>query len=378
MTGLSASMFSLGQVADADASHHNHWLDVMVALSMEVSAPLTLALERVQRMLDAGGHGDTGVLQALSDEIAQARRISMAGQQLARLASGRLRQSLETVQLSQTLHEVLALHAQGIAQRGIAAVPCESGVEVVTDPVLLFNLLDAMLAWCIPLAQDDIVLCIDIKTTTENARLSCEFLADISNQTQSALDNITWRVLEQTAWTMGLTIKRRASDTHARLSFEFPRTVHNPLEGVSTIELDHGLSPLFNTKPLAGNQLLVVASRADLRAQIRSAIRDMGLIVEFVHSVDEALAFCKNGLPHLLVFESALNDARLQALRSNIDASGTQVAFVEILEARHDFSIAAPERHSSHANSRVGREVLATTLPSALVFERSQLSCLMN
>jgi hypothetical protein len=370
MTELSANMFSLGQVADADATHRNHWLDVMVALSTEVSAPLTLALERVQSMIDAG-RSDPLALEALRDEITGARHISMAGQQLARLASGHLRQSHEKIQLSQTLQEVLTQHAERIAQRDIKIQSSLSAVEVITDPVLLFNLLDALMAWCVPLAKAEISLRIDVKTWPENARLGCIFLVDTCASTQSALDNITWRVLEQTAWTMGLTVKRRASDTMARLSFEFPRTVQNHLEGVSTIELDQGLSPLFNTKPLAGNQLLVLAARADLRAQIRSAIRDMGLVVDFVHSVEEARAFCKSGLPHLVVFESALNDHRLQALRSEIDTSGAQVAFVEVLEASHDFDISDPQ---SHTTSRVGREVLATTLPSALVFELSQFS----
>ena len=42
------------------------------------------------------------------------------------------------------------------------------------------------------------------------------------------------------------------------------------------------------------------------RTPVREAIRHMGLIVDFVHSVADAAAFCEGGPPHAVVYEAAL------------------------------------------------------------------------
>ena len=36
------------------------------------------------------------------------------------------------------------------------------------------------------------------------------------------------------------------------------------------------------------------------------ALRDMGLIIDFVSSIEEAAAFCREGLPHAIVVEALL------------------------------------------------------------------------
>ena len=111
------------------------------------------------------------------------------------------------------------------------------------------------------------------------------------------------------------------------------------MEGVSTFELDQGFAPSTNSKPLAGSHLLVIASRREVRVQVRDAIKNMGLIVDMVASVDEASEFCKEGLPHAVIFEGILSGEKLTALRAELTSEVPEFPFVEIIEQGSDFAM---------------------------------------
>jgi hypothetical protein len=177
---------------------------------------------------------------------------------------------------------------------------------------------------------------------------------------------MTWRLLQQTAWTMGLPIERKLQGSEVTLSVEFPRTVNDQLEGMSAIELDTGFSTSVQSKPLSGSQVLVVASRRDVRVQVRDALRNMSLIVDFVNSVDEAREFCRGGLPHAIVIESVLRGDRFNALRREVDSESAEVVFIEIIEEGNTFEISG---FGGLNMARVGRDAILTSLPSALMFE---------
>src|SRR5437773_1226644 len=96
--------------------------------------------------------------------------------------------------------------------------------------------------------------------------------------------------------TLQTVLTHRARETQARriqqgevqVTIEFPRTAHEQMEGVSTVELDQGFGLTSNSKPLAGSHVLVVASRREMRVRVRDAIRHMGLVIDLVSSLDEA------------------------------------------------------------------------------------------
>lgn len=361
--------------AEAEAPvEPDHWRDVVGEMSAEIAGPLTAALERVQTLVNTG-RIDRSSLRSLSDEIQRARQISMSGQQITRLASGRLRQTHERLALTDTLKDVLTQRARETQARGIHIKQVLRPAEVVVDPSLLFSLLNTLLSWSMDHARSNIEYRIDIKTWPTHARLATRFsyrpvdqLVDATEDDarRAALDSMTWRVVEQTAWTMGLPIERKIEGHHVELTIEFPRTVNDQIEGVSAIELDHGFSPSLHAKPLAGSQVLVVASRRDVRVQIRDAIRNMGLIVDFVNSVDEAREFCRGGLPHALIIESVLRGDRFNELRNEVDSESAEVVFIEIIEEGNTFEISG---FGGLSMARVGRDAILTSLPSALMFE---------
>lgn len=362
--------------ADDKSPTSERWAELVAQIGVEIAGPLTAALERINSLTSTGNIDRKG-LRALREEVESARRVGMIGQQLTRFASGRIRQSHERLQLADVLGGVLAHRGRETQARGIMLKPELKPAEVLVDASLLFSLLNSTLDWALASAHSQIVFSIEIKAWPTNARLACRFahrpLDEASDVTSASapngLDSLTWRLLEQTAWTMGLIVERAEESSFTTLVLEFPRTATDEVEAVSALELNDGFSVSSHSQGLAGSHVLVVASRRDMRLQIRDALRDMSLIVDFVGTIDEAAAFCREGLPHAIVVESIQSGERLAALRDEILAEVPDFVFIEIVEEGNAFEMSG---FSGASMARVGRDVLATSLPSALLFELSK------
>jgi CheY-like chemotaxis protein len=351
------------------------WHDLVAEIGAATAEPLTSALERIQALI-ATGRIDRAGLRSLREEVERARQAGMIGQQITRFASGRLRQSHERLQLAETLRGVLAHRTRETQARGIVLKPELKPADVIVDASLLFSLLNTILDWALDHARSNIEFAIDVRTWPAHARIVCRFahhppdLLDGSLTPDThALNSLTWRLLEQTAWTMGLPLERQDDNGQTVLTLEFPRTVNDEMEGVSTMELDDGFAPSTNSKPLAGSHVLVISSRRDLRVQIRDALRNMGLIIDFVGSVAEAVEFCRDGLPHAVIVESILSGERFSQFREELIAEVPDLVFIEIIEEGAVFEMSG---FGGSEVARVGRDVIASSLPSALMFELSK------
>ena len=361
---------------DDSGDERERWHDLVAQMGAEIAVPLTAALERINALTSTGKIDRAG-LRALRDEVEAARQAGMIGQQLTRFASGRLRQSHERLQLATVLNGVITHRSRETSARGIVLKPSLSPAEVIIDASLLFSLLNATVDWALANAQSQIDFAIDVKNWPAHAYLSCRFahrpldeLVDGAAATAPrGLDSLTWRLLEQTAWAMGLIVERKDDAHLTTLTLEFPRTASSTLEGAAALALDDGFALSTNSQPLAGSHVLVIASRREIRAQIRDALRDMGLIVDFVNSVDEAGAFCREGLPHAVIIESIQTGERFAHFRAEIAGEVPGFGFIEIVEEGATFEMSGV---GGSTMARVGRGVLASSLPSVLMFELSK------
>ncbi len=362
--------------ADDSTGPPERWHDLVAEIGAEIAAPLTAALERINTLTSTGKIDRAG-LRSLREEVEAARQAGLIGQQLTRFASGRIRQSHERLQLADVLNGVIAHRTRETTARGIVVKPSLKPVEVIVDASLAFGLLNSTVDWALANAQSQIDFAIDIKKWPAHARLTCrfahrpvdEFVDGAAATAPRGLDSLTWRLIEQTAWTMGLLVER-ADEAHlTTLTLEFPRTASNEIEGVSAIEINDGFAPSTNSQPLAGSHVLVVASRREMRVQIRDALRNMSLIIDFVNSVEEASAFCCEGLPHAVIIESIQAGERFANFREEITNEVPDFVFIEIIEEGTTFEMSG---FSGSSMARVGREVLASALPSALLFELSK------
>lgn len=365
----------------AQGLSHAQWAEIMQQLGAEIAGPLSAALERIHN-LSVTGQIDRQSLRALREAVAQAREAGMMGQQLSRLASGRLRLARERLQLAQLLRSVLAQRSRETQARGIQVRQMLKPVEVLADGALMFSLLNALMDWALASTHSSIDLRLELTPWPAKARLMCRFAhrsLDLLEESRgnaapapAAPPSLAWRLVEQTALTMGVLPLREDKAGITVLTLEFPQTLADepplrtaPPQPEPRVEHTHST----NSKPLAGSHLLIVSPRRELRIQLQDAVRHMGLIIDMVGSMDEALQFCAEGLPHGIIFESAQRGPAFELLLNDVRREVPAFSFIEVLDGEQltQLSTANPERMA-----RIARQHLADALPSVLMFELSK------
>lgn len=356
-----------------------NWQDLLGRLGRELAQPLTTALERVTTLTTTGRIDRTG-LRALRDEIDRARLAGIRCQQIARLASGRIRQSHERVHLTNTVQSVLAYRAREMQAQGLQLKQSLLPIEIQVDGSMLFGLLNALVDWWLDCAQGLVEFRVQTRPWPARAQLISTFCHELTGQSDlipdapedaaQRLDTLNWHLLEQTAQAMGLTTQRRLDKGQVSLCLEFPGDVQPVLNDSATMGNDHGFSDSVNSKPLAGSHVLVIAAQRDIRLDVRESLKSMGLVLDFVNSVREAAEFCREGLPHAIVFEGALRSAGFERLVSSIRHEVPEFVFIELVEEGKTFDISTI---SATGMARVGRDGISTALPSALIYELSRV-----
>lgn len=363
---------------------HVQWADIVQQLGAEIAGPLSSALERIHNLISTG-QIDRQSLRALRESVAQARESGMIGQQLARLASGRLRLTRERLHLTQVLRSVLAHRSRETQARGIQVRQALKPIEIMADGALLFSLLNALMDWALASTHSSIDLRLELSSWPAKARLSCRFAnrsLELINDTRgqaeapSRLDSLAWRLVEQTALTMGLLPLREDEAGITLLTLEFPHTVGDE-PGINAAEpasvapepTTRDFHPSANSKPLAGSHLLIITPRPELRALLQDAVRHMGLIIDMVGTIEEAAQFCLEGLPHGIVYEAAARGEALDELRGDVLREVPSFSFIEVLDEDHITQLSTA---TADGIARVARKHLVDALPSMLLFEFSK------
>jgi hypothetical protein len=351
---------------------------VLVAqVGREVAAPMASALERVNAFATTGRIDRSG-LRALRDEIECAQRIALGAQQISRFTSGRVHQHQQRLNLTQRLRDALAQRGRETASRGIDLRQDLKPAEVNIDASMLSALLQAVLDWSFEHARSHIEFRIDFKTGPVHARLACRFAyipadelpAHAQGGTDGArLDTIAWQLLRRLAQTLGLVIQRHESAGSTQLVLEFPHTVNEGLATLSMLEFDDGPAAGSNSQPMVGRHVLVIASRRETRSSVRETLKPMGLMVDYVATLDEAREFCSSGVPHAIIFESALAGERFRKLRADWSSGVSSLAFIEIGEQGRELEVSDL---GGQRTTRIGRDVIISALPSALMFELAE------
>lgn len=363
-------------VGNPGSSDAEQWRCLFEQLSAAFAAPLTRALDRVQALV-ATGRISRQDLRALRGEVEAAREAGMVGQQLARYGSPTLRPVHEQIELSSVIAGALNHRSRELHARGLEVAQTLKPVEVVVDPAMLSTLMHTVLTWAFDNAQSDLELRCEVRNGSGPARVTCRFAYGDGHggaQTNGAearaqLDGLSWRLVEGLARAMGLIAHRLESGRQATLTIDFPRTVNEEVAGVSAVELNAQSVRAGANNPVAGHHVLVLTSDAAMRREIHDAIQHLGLIVDDARSVDEAASFCREGLPHAIVFDGALEDDALEDLRDQIRAQAPDFVFIEIIDDASMFEVSS---FSSSGMAHVGRDAIGTSLPTALLFELSR------
>jgi hypothetical protein len=345
--------------------------EMLHLIGAEVAGPLTSALERVNAWTSQTAFPDQDGLKALRDELLTAREAGMIAQQLARLGSGRLRLCPERMNLGSLLSDLIHQRQRENLSSGFVLKPPLHSVEVVADPSLLFNLLNQCLNWSQRQAQSEVTFSIEVIAQPSRVLWACQFVPRDQNALRQMEhhDSLMWRLMVQTLKVMQLEMHRQAVQGKTRLVIEFPIAASEAGTSPTHAEPTPLIEPSHHSTPLASHHVLVIASRREVRVKIKDALKDVGLMLDFVTSVEEAIDFCKEALPHGFIFESILRCESLRQLRQHMAQQSPHFMMIEILEegTTHEVSTVGPQ-----SVARVGKEAIQTALAEVLVHELSK------
>ncbi len=352
---------------------------LVAQLGSEVAAHLSSALERVTT-LAATGKIDRAGLRALKDEIDRARRAGIMGQQVVRLSSGRVQLANERLDLTGLLSEALRQRGREIDARGIEVRQVLSSAEIMSDSTLVFSLLQTVLDWSFEHAFGRIDMTIEVKSWPAHACLSVAFqhqppdeVVDVPTGRTAApvhearLNTMAWRLIQQTAGVLGLDLTRADQPGKTKMVMEFPQTLAPRLVNPGTApEAEERTVQAHNSQPLAGRHIVVLAARREVRNVVRTALRPMGLMVDFVTSVEELRQLVADGLPHAVVYEAAIAGEAFERLRGEMLAEVPTLVFIRIADQGKAFEVL---NLGGRQFTSVGRDAIMVALPEALTFE---------
>ena len=339
---------AIKDLQSAPASLH----DLIGQVAAEVAAPLTRALERI-RALQAQPGADAEQLRALHDEVSQARHIGILGQQIARLASGAVRQVLEPVNLQAMLHELLEEQRRDDPPAEVRENL--QAASIVADSGLAGALMRALIDWCGACAGSPIDVALAPHPDAMQAVLTCRFARQ--PRPLDASEPLSWHLMHFAAAALGARLDSVGSTDRITVRVTFDRLVTPP---------EPGQTSAADMRLLAGCQLLVVSNDRDIRHQVRRAVQGLDLLVDYVTSVDAASAYCDEGLPQAVVYASTLSGVSMNRLRGRLGQLAGAPPFIEISPDQDGYE---PPSADAPPVRRVALDELPQALPAALVTE---------
>ena len=345
-------------------------------MGAELSQPLEAAVARIDAVL-ASGRLDRAGLNTLRADIELARDIAETGRQIERCASLAMAASPEPIELGPVLRKAVLRRAGKAEARGIEVRQIIRPAHVMIDPALLLELLQAVLDWSVARARSGIEFRLEMKSWPAHALLSCRFVHHPVDQAKElppgavgafvarSLDTMAWRLVLAWASALGLIAERDDTPVRTSMTLEFPRTVDERV--IDTVASPLQTAPDTGPETPVAGQVLVLATRREMRNQVRASLRQMNLAVNYAADLEEASRLSAETQPQAVVYEAAFADECAFAIwRDELLARAPDTGFIEVSDQGRALEIVTI---NGLQVARVGRDAMVRSLPSALSFE---------
>ncbi|MCD6666539.1 MAG: hypothetical protein LT081_10705 [Hydrogenophaga sp.] len=352
--------------AESEAwSLDDHWPEMVSNLASQVTEGVSLLQHHLDQLLVKGR------LSKLEHRLLSvpAERIKLAGvsaQQVQRFYGGRIRQSHEKVNLADLIEGVLQERKTELGQLGIALRRKLKPLEVLIDPTVAHTFVNAVLDWALPFGNR-IDVRLDLNSWPQNARLQVRVANDGLPPSSSAhMDNLSWMLIRQIANSAGgIEPTRDVNDDGVSFTAMFTRTVQ-AVDGISAVDLsdDHTRTSMF--KSLSGTYVLTVSPSLQIRADVRDALREIGIASDSVVDLLQAREAMRARMPNLIVVDSELKGEDFDAFRREILREVFEFPFVEISPDDSSFDMSG---FGEFSMAKVGRGNIREALGTAVMFE---------
>lgn len=353
-------------------------LSLVGILGQEMAQPLT-DMQAVLLEMDSSKTFTYDNLTSLRSALKSARKLAMQGQQIARLAGGRLRQSHESLKLDVMVLTAIQERTSDFRKRGIEVFHRVRPIEVIVDPGLLYGLIDAALDWAAGVGCK-LTVTLEMKNWPEHGLLIFKTSRAVSNNVSGSSpqdneanprdDSVGWHLVEEISQAMGLLISRTSTPHETTLVIEFSRTV-NRLEGLTVIEMESGPESLYGkSKPMAGARILLITDDARLRSDVKAICNGTGLLLDCVSNASQGVRFCELESPTLVIIDQHMRDREFEQLHEDLRNTDPGFPFIEVAAASGTLEIAG---WTSQSMSRLSKDALQTHLASILAAELAKV-----
>ncbi|GAC1600029.1 MAG: hypothetical protein NVS3B2_01880 [Ramlibacter sp.] len=369
-----------GATPSADASGawsmEQHWPTLVATLSEQAVDSSNLVLRALDFMVGAG-RMRRAEAKALSDALYRMRDASLRAQQITRLASGRIRQTRDRVELAELIRDQLDSRREEFEAANAIVQSSLSPVDVLLDPPVAVSLVNNVVDWGLSFSKQ-LTLTLETPVWPAPARLLVRVAtpprATPPGQPAGAWgtkergrrlnDGLHWMLLRQMAASANLTVTRSGSEGAAMLTIEFPKTFLSA-GGVSSVELFAEDSP--GASSLLNAWVLVIAGDDRLRTTATDTLRHAGIGVKSVSSLAEARKLVAAGKPNALVIATAVTgSAGFSAFKAELTGEHGSCPVVEITERPPSFHQSG---FQGYEVAKVGRDQMKKELGPAVLFE---------
>ena len=367
-----------GTDASAPWSMVQQWPTLVATLSEQAVESSNLILRALDFMVGAG-RMRRAEAKALSDALYRMRDTSLRAQQITRLASGRIRQARDRVELADLIRDLLDSRREEFAAANANVHSMLSPVDVLLDPPVAVSLVNNAVDWGLSFSKE-VTLTLETPLWPAPAKLLVRVatpprtMGPVPGQHTGTWgtkergrrlnDGLHWMLLRQMAASANLTVTRSGVEGAAILTIEFPKTFLSS-DGLSSVELFGEESP--GATSLLNAWVLVIAGDDRLRITATDTLRHAGIGVKSVPSLAEARLLAASGKPNALVVETnVIGTADFSAFKTEVMGHGGSCPVVEITER-------APSFQSSGFQGfevvKVGREQIKKDLGPTVLFE---------
>jgi hypothetical protein len=354
-----------------------HWPTLVATLSEQAVESSNLILRALDFLVGAG-RMRRAEAKALSDALYRMRDTSLRAQQITRLASGRIRQARDRVELAELIRDLLDSRREEFSAANVDVQSVLNPVDVLLDPPVAVSLVNNVVDWGLSFSKQ-VTLTLETPVWPAPARLIVRVATPqrapapqpgqhtgtwgTKERGRRLNDGLHWMLLRQMASSANLTVTRSGAEGAAILTIEFPKTFLSS-EGLSSVELFEEDSPAATS--LLNAWVLVIASDNRLRSAALDALKHAGIGAKGAANIADARAVLAGGKPNTLVVATESMGADFSAFKTEVMGQDGSCPVVEITERPPSFHNSGFEGFEI---AKVGREQLKKDLGPTVLFE---------
>lgn len=357
-----------GATSETDGwSLDDHWPELVSGLADQITEGISALQNTIDQLF---AKGRISKLEHRSLSI-PAERIKLAGigaQQINRFYNGRIRQSHEKVDMSELVEGVLQERKKELGILGIALRRKLKPVEVLIDPTVAHAFVNAVLDWGLPFGSR-VDVRMDLNPWPQHARFQVRVSNDgVPPSSSTHSDSLNWMLIRQIALaTGGVDIEREMDDEGVSFTAMFNRTVQ-AVDGISAVDLSDDQSSMF--KSLSGTYVLTISPSLQIRADVRDALREIGIMSDSVVDFAQASEAIRSRMPNLIVVDSEIKGEAFESFRRDLLREVFEFPFVEISPDDSSFDMSG---FGEFSMAKVGRGNIREALGTAVMFELAKM-----